>query len=403
MATETRPGFRLPWAAGTGEAEDPTVMGDPSVAEEAQEPDMIETTAMPEPNARSLPPVEPETGTPPARRATKFMADLSRAMQAAAETARGETMARFEVEAKGVVEAIHSAATDEAADLRRRADDDVAAIRDWSKTEIARIREETETRIAARKGGLDGEMEQHAATVEARVERVKAVVAAFETQMSAFFERLNAEEDPTRIATMAETMPDPPSLADVAASVAASAPTPPVAPVEEPSVDLFGVSHAESAESAGSADATELESPVAFDFAAAEAEVASLTDELDADDDLSEPAADAGDADAGGATATSLDLDPVDSAELATSKVVVTGLVSVANIANFKRSLARTPGVSSIAVASGPDGDFVFTVGHTLGTGLTASVQGLAGFDIEITGETDEAINVAAQDRDATD
>ena len=62
-------------------------------------------------------------------------------------------------------------------------------------------------------------MEQHAAMVEARVERVAAVVAAFEAQMAAFFERLNAEEDPTRIATMAETMPDPPSLADVAASV----------------------------------------------------------------------------------------------------------------------------------------------------------------------------------------
>jgi hypothetical protein len=397
MATETRPGFRLPWAAGTGEAEDPTAMGDPSVAEEAQEPDMIETTAMPEPNARSLPPVEPESGIPPARRATKFMADLSRAMQAAAETARGETMARFEVEAKGVVEAIHSAATDEAADLRRRADDDVAAIREWSKAEIARIREETETRIAARKGGLDGEMEQHAATVEARVERVKAVVAAFETQMGAFFERLNAEEDPTRIATMAETMPDPPSLADVAASVAAPVATAPATPDDEPSVDLFGVSHDESAEP------VEPEAPVAFDFAAAEAEAASLADDLEGDDDLSEPASDASDAEAGVAAATSLDLDPVENAELATSKVVVTGLVSVANIANFKRSLARTPGVSSIAVASGPDGDFVFTVGHTLGTGLTASVQGLAGFDIQITGETDEAINVAAQDRDATD
>jgi hypothetical protein len=392
MATETRPGFRLPWAAGTGEAEDPTAMGDPSVAEEAQEPDMIETTAMPDTSARSEPPAEPETATPPARRATKFMADLSRAMQAAAETARGETMARFEVEAKGVVEAIHANATDEAADLRRRADDDVAAIREWSKAEIARIREATESRIAARKTGLDGEMEQHAATVDARVERVQAVVAAFETQMGAFFERLNAEEDPTRIATMAETMPDPPSLADVAASVGAPAATVAVAPAEDPSVDLFGVSHAESAEP---------ETPVAFDFAAAEAEAASFTGELDADDDLSESTQDA--LEAADGDATSLDLEPAESAELATRKVVVTGLVSVANIANFKRSLARTPGVSSIAVASGPDGDFVFTVGHTLGTGLTASVQDLAGFDIQITGETGEAINVAAQDRDTTD
>src|SRR6266540_1984587 len=164
MATETRPGFRLPWAASAGEAEDPSATGDVSVAEEAQEPNMIETAAMSEtvsepvsePIAESQPSAEPGAAVPPARRATKFMAELSRAMQGAAENARAETMTRFEVEAKGVVEEIHAHATDEAADLRRRADDDVAAIREWSKTEIARIREETESRIATRKSGLDG-------------------------------------------------------------------------------------------------------------------------------------------------------------------------------------------------------------------------------------------------------
>ena len=174
-------------------------------SEETQATDMIETAApAPTPSQSEL------SGAAPARRATKFMAELSHAMQAAAEHARNETMERFQAEAKAVVEEIHASATTEVADLRRRADDDVAAIRDWSKAEIARIREETEARVAARKTGLDAEMEAHAATVEARAERVTAVVAAFEAEMGAFFERLNAEEDPTRIATMAETMPDPP-------------------------------------------------------------------------------------------------------------------------------------------------------------------------------------------------
>ncbi len=44
-------------------------------------------------------------------------------------------------------------------------------------------------------------------------------VNEFETRMATFFERLLAEEDPTRIATMAETMPEPPDLAAVAASI----------------------------------------------------------------------------------------------------------------------------------------------------------------------------------------
>jgi len=388
MATETRPGFRLPWAADAGETDDPSATGDASVAEEAQEPNMIETTAESEPTASPDPYDEPESAAPPVRRATKFMAELSRAMQAAAEHARSETMARFEVDAKGVVEEIHARATDEAADLRRRADDDVATIRERSKAEIARIREETESRIAARKSGLDGEVEQHAATVEARVEQVKAVVGAFEAQMTAFFERLNAEEDPTRIATMAETMPDPPSLADVAASVATAPATP---AVDQAPVDLFGATQS---------DTTQPEA-AAYDFAAAEAEAASFSGELESEADL--PEADSGELEAAADhSAPSLD-EPTPSAELGSSRVIVSGLVSVANIANFKRSLARTPGVATIAVASGPDGDFVFTVGHTLGTGLSSSVQALQGFDIQITGESDDAINVAAQDRDASD
>ena len=36
--------------------------------------------------------------------------------------------------------------------------------------------------------------------------------------MAEFFERLIAEQDPTRIATMAEAMPDPPDLAAIAAA-----------------------------------------------------------------------------------------------------------------------------------------------------------------------------------------
>lgn len=390
MATETRQGFRLPWAAGTGESADQPATGDAFVAEEGQEPDMIETATMSEqpatsePPAMSDPPGETEAAAIlPARRATRFMAELSRAMQAAIETARTETMAHFEVEAKGVVEEIHASATNEAADLRRKADDDVAAIRDWSKAEIARIRHETESRTATRKAALDGEMEEHAATIEARTARVSAVVAAFETELAAFFERLNAEEDPTRIATMAETMPDPPSLADVAASIASAS---------EPSAERLTRLLAPAADENGS---------TVIDFAAAEAEAASFTGDLESEDDL--PAAQAEQLEDASVEDPAPAVEDALAAELSSTRVVVSGLVSVANIANFKRSLGRLAGISTIAVASGRDGDFAFTVGHNLGSALSASVQALPGFDIQITGESDDAIVVAAQDRDAND
>jgi hypothetical protein len=352
---------------------------------EAVEPAETEATLA---TSATLKPVA-DAPNQPVRKANKFLADLSRAMQAAAESARAETMTRFDAEAKSVVDEIRAGATDEVAELRRKADDDVAAIRDWSKAEIARVREEAEGRIAARKRSLDGEVETHAGTVDARVERVTAVVAAFEAQMAAFFEHLNAEEDPTRIATMAEAMPDAPSLSEIAASIE---PAPASSPWQPPAPTTFETPTTDSAESGSGTD---------MDFAAAEAEAASYTGDLETEE---LPDADPGETETplNGGLPT-LEEDRIHLADVASSRVIVSGLVSVANIANFKRSLGRTPGVSSIAVSSGPDGDFIFTVGHTLGTQLSHSVRELSGFDIEITGESDDAINVAAKDRDTID
>jgi hypothetical protein len=351
---------------------------------------MSETTAisewpaMPDPAPSELPAnghvIEVEPAPPSARRATKFMAELSRAMQAAVENARTETMARFEVEAKTVVEEIQASASTEAADIRSKADGDVAAIRDWSKAEIARVREETESRIAARKAALDGEIVEHDALIETRTARVAAVVASYEVQLAAFFERLNAEEDPTRIATMAESMPEPPSLTDVAAAVSS-----PSEPSAERFARLFAPMDGATA-------------PTDVDFAAAEAEAASYTGDLDSDDEL--PPAEAG-LDEVAPIAEPIAAIEAVPAEHTTTRVVVSGLVSVANIANFKRSLGRLPGVSNIAVASGRDGDFAFTVGHTLGSALSESIRSLPGFDVEITDEKDGAIVVSANDRDS--
>ena len=142
------------------------------------------------------------------------MADLTKAMQTAAEAARADTLERFSAEAKAHIESIHASTADEATELRKKADDDIAGIREWSKNEIARIREETDERIAHRKDVLEREIEAHAAEIEERIERVQSRVTAFEGEMADFFERLLAEDDPTRFAAMAETLPEPPPFDD---------------------------------------------------------------------------------------------------------------------------------------------------------------------------------------------
>jgi hypothetical protein len=413
--TDTRPGFRLPWTPDRNDAEQVVdeAASEPS-PQETETPEMTEATS------------EVESPAAPAgRRPTKFMADLSRAMQVAAETARNETMARFEAESKTAIEEIHTASANEAAELRRRADDDLASIREWSKAEIASIREQTEGKINARKSGLDVEIDSHAATIEVRVERVTGAVAAYEAEMAEFFERMSSEDDPTRIATMAETMPEPPSLADIGAA-AAYAPTvphiagPSVAPVEDERIAAW----AAVGEPTATTDTTETTEPAAealvadapaetsetpetetgsdgvpFDYAAAEAEAAAFTGDIDEE---AAPAAatpiGAGDLD--GSSDAALNA-PAAHVVPGTTRVVVLGLVSVASIATFKRSLGRTPGVAAVGVASGPDGEFVFTVSHDAGLDLAAAITSLPGFEARVNAQTAEGLEISAHDPDA--
>ncbi len=432
--TDTKPGFRLPWSAERSDAPaapdseaSPTTEApvDPAPDHEDETPAMIDvsapTTIKPidvavEPGSAPAAPTPPPAPAP-ARKPNKLMADLTRAMQAAAEEARTDVLARLGADAKAFIETIHATSATDATELRRKADDDVAAVREWSKAEIARIREQTEARIAERKTELEQEIETHAAAIERRIERVQVRVTAFETEMSEFFELLGAEVDPTRLAAMAENLPEPPSFdadmdgADVplptpeatepqAATTTAFAEAQ-VAPPEAASgleagdhqgpanADLFSIG---ADESTADTDATAGHAPDAG-FDAAEAEAASFGD-LDVDSDVgsSDFAEEAFAARLAGLMSDG------DSADTVTTRAVVIGLMSVASIAGFKRHLSRVPGVNSVGVTSSPDGEFVFAVTHTAGLDLQSAIATLPGFGARVTGATDDELHVTARD-----
>jgi hypothetical protein len=241
--------------------------------------------------------------------------------------------------------------------------------------------------------------------------------------MGVFFQRLHAEEDPTRIATMAEAMPDPPDLANIVASIAA------------PAVEPFDPGAARLALLPETAEPTEAAPETGPDFAAAEAEALAYTGDEDGEaapvatdenqatetetetavvestedapaeastDDASALAA----SDEGAFGSPAAADQPAESTEAPAStervmtRVVVLGLVSVASIATFKRSLGRTQGVAAIGVASGPDGEFVFTVTHDSGLALRDAITALPGFDARVTGESEGGIDVTAHDPD---
>ena len=254
-------------------------------------------------------------------------------------------------------------------------------------------------------------------------------MADYEADMASYFERLLAEEDPTRIAAMAESMPEPPDLANMAAAITEPAAEPyPVAAVmttvEPDAPEGFGAdapAEAEMAEAAEAPEATADEATPELAFAAAEAEAADFSGEpeddgapvtatTETDVEMTEPdtsseTSEATDtntatADAGAETAAA---EPRPAGERATTRVIVHGLVSVASIATFKRSLGRVPGVSAIGVSSGPDGEFVFTVSHDSTLALADAITALPGFDARIASQTDGGLEVAAHDPDAGD
>jgi hypothetical protein len=454
--TDSRTGFRLPWGSDqrpqTDEATEATPAGGEAteatngqwadqtpVVEAAPEEDhtMSEATAGAATTDEGDP--APSSGKSPAalRRTNKFLADLTKAMQVAAESAREETMGRLQGEAKTSVEQIHERSATEAADLRRQADDDVAAVREWSKVEIARIREETDQRIAQRKGRLEQEIEEHAAYIERRMEKVQGRVSAFEAEMAGFFERLLAEEDPTRFAAMAEHLPEPPPFdgEDVLTSSSASeGRTGPLArakkaadeashPAGDPVSAMAAIQAAAEAAEAAPAESVvapleheappddapatepEAEDPrlaalgESSDFAAAEAEAAAAAGASDMTEEIPTIADDALAARlAGLVPGSGEETGPTASGEATTTQIVVTGLVSVASIASFKRHLGRVAGVQSVGVSSGPEGEFIFAVHHGPEVVLREAIPGLPGFRARVTGGKDSTVEVAAHD-----
>ena len=87
--------------------------------------------------------------------------------------------------------------------------------------------------------------------------------------------------------------------------------------------------------------------------------------------------------------------------EASATQVVVVGLVSVASIASFKRHLGRVPGVQSVGVSSGPDGEFVFAVSHGANVALRDVIPSLPSFQARVTGSSDGVVHVTAHDPEA--
>jgi hypothetical protein len=292
-----------------------------------------------------------------ARHPNRFLADLTQAMRSTAETARQATIDQCQADAKAYTEKLHARTDDEAASLRKAAEADVSAIRDWSKAEMERIRVETEQRISRRRELLEQELQEYNSAIELEIERVQNRVTGFEGEVANFFEQLLQEADPTVFASMAAQMPDPPSFEEGDRGTI----TPDLRARREQIMRAGAESGAgaNGTQPAGDADAAEEAAAASSRAAAAKQPVVEST------------------------------------------QVVVVGLVSVASIATFKRQLGRLPGVKNVGVSSGPDGEFIFTVGHAQDTSLGTLIPSLPNFQARVVNEREGVLNVSAHDPEA--
>ena len=304
---------------------------------------------------RPFAPVEPRMP----RRDNPLVAGLVKAMREAAVASREETTARLAAEATARVEAIRARATTEAAGLRKRADEDVSAIREWSKTEMAQVRQQTDDRIESRKAELASETERHATSVDRLVDEVQTTVASFEADMERFFTHLLAESDPARLATLAEQAPDPPDLRGDGPAATDL--------MDDPAPGLQADAAAEA----------EAEASEGLEQSASEAWPTAVLAAARRMDPVANPA------DANGPDAT---------------RLLVSGLTSVAGISAFKGALGQLPGVRSVSVSSGAKGVFIFAVSHDPGVDLDSGVEGLPGFTARVTDATDDGFTVVAHE-----
>ena len=537
--TDTRSGFRLPWSTDraqdditnpdTGEGAPESAVASDQPAATWTESDFTARPAIGSSQAVSagVPPPAAAQPAPAPKKPTKLMADLAAAIRATTEAARDQRLSQLDSEATGIVEMIRAQSDEGAVALRRQSDEDVAAIREWAKAEIARIKDSCEAKIADRKHVLEQEVADHAAAIEDRVAEVHRTVDGYRRAMDAYFASMQAEQDPARLATMAEAMPDAPTIETLtdldnmqihgaaarraaseqevepeAASIEGSAS--PVeassasveASVQAPESDgsesqgdgdivvsadriakaLGGFVDAATPDQEHAAEPAQAASPFA-DGAAADAATGEDTPRWAAGEpdesqsaeggapvdrgaimaaleaaaeavvaaeaaaesaETAEAAADAAetaaeraasqavrregdDADAQAALSARVDAGGFDTesyqdrlaslmpghtegdaeGEPRTTQVIVTGLVSVASIASFKRHLGRVAGVTGVAVASGPDGEFIFNVSSRADVSFRDAIPTMPGFAARVVATGNGVINVTAHDPEA--
>ena len=144
-----------------------------------------------------------------------FLAELTRAMQAAAERQREEIAAVIDDDAAGQVEIARKRGAAEAGELRRAAERDVDGIQAWAAQETERIRREASQRTDKRRKELEAHLTKHESIIDSEVVGVGVAVKDYRSTLDVFFDQLRGADNPAELARLAGSLPPPPDLESV--------------------------------------------------------------------------------------------------------------------------------------------------------------------------------------------
>ncbi|HEY7736127.1 MAG TPA: hypothetical protein VH813_04975 [Candidatus Limnocylindrales bacterium] len=148
---------------------------------------------------------------------SSFLADLARAMQAAAGAERARATEDTDRRREETIAEIRARAAMDASELEQQSEVEIAEIGAWAEGQMDRIRDERERRIEARRESLTRRLDDHRLIADRQVEAIEEAVGAYRAELNGFFNRLDGETDPSAIARLARMRPEFPPLETVAA------------------------------------------------------------------------------------------------------------------------------------------------------------------------------------------
>jgi hypothetical protein len=145
-----------------------------------------------------------------------FRSELVRAMRTTAAVERIRIAQDAEQRRLAHVERVRARQASEADRMRELASDDMKAIETWAAAEMKRIKLEKERRAKDLNEDLDLSLAEHGSRIDREIEGIETAIAAYLSDVDAFFDGLDQETDLVLIAKQAARRPIFPSLDAVA-------------------------------------------------------------------------------------------------------------------------------------------------------------------------------------------